>query len=957
MDNLPTGTTRITYNEGAPVSYNIPFDGTITATVEGGGGSSGGGGTAESAGGYVIGTFSVVKDQILGVEVGGAGVAATGGTPGGGNGGVGTNTAGGGGGGFSFIALNKEPLIVAAGGGGGPNGGNGGVTLLQPSPDPNITILTGEDGKGYDKTGATSGGGGSDTGGTAGPSDGTGNDGSAGSDYAGGAGAGGATTDEFGGGGGGGGYYGGGGGASAENNGNEGGGGGGSSYFTSAVTTASYGAGLVAGLNGSVTLKYIPTSLQVGANKIAFTGFPVEISALGAGTVTASVWGAGGGGAGGGGGYITGTFDVKPDDILYVNVGGTNGYNAGGSALPDSGAGYGGGYSSVGIENTFPFLLIAGGGGGGGSGKGGVGGGGGGIPTGEPGGGASGFSGGGGGTQEDGGAGGGSGPGAGAPGGLAGAQSQGGGGGGTLDKGAGAGGGGGGGYWGGGGGQGSNTNANGGGGGGGSSYAAVAVQNPISIAATDSNQAGENDQYWSEANSQNRDGYVVLVYTPAPPPPPTPVLLKVGSNEIPFTGASVAFSASDAGTIAAYVWGAGGGGGATSSASSGDGGNGGFISGTFQVKTGEIITVEVGGSGGLGGKPGFGDGGRSLKGGGSGGGASSISVTNGSLVAGGGGGGGNGPGYNGGNGGFSTTGANTNGSSATDRYGGGGATVTAVGTGGKGIDSNGSDGSGKVGGNGGLTGGGGGGGGYFGGGGGGGDAGVDGGGGGGGSSGALASRTISMRDAPSGAIPTPPAGTGQGGTIGNGGVAGNGYIVLVYTPNSDPVPVVCYAKGTQILTQNGYVKIEDLKASDLVVTTGTITNNHATQAKQSLQPIKWKGHFTVTELTDISRPVCIKAHTFGRNMPFEDLFVSPGHRIAAPRNKRNMLSVVTKKHAIVPAAALINGTSIIQDMTCKEVTYYHIELDKHSMVIANGVPAESYLDVKNRNTFTHVALA
>jgi len=55
-----------------------------------------------------------------------------------------------------------------------------------------------------------------------------------------------------------------------------------------------------------------------------------------------------------------------------------------------------------------------------------------------------------------------------------------------------------------------------------------------------------------------------------------------------------------------------------------------------------------------------------------------------------------------------------------------------------------------------------------------------------------------------------------------------------------------------------------------------------------------------------------------------------------------------KRYKRVNARDLVNGKT-------EEVTYYHIELEKHSMVVANGIAAESYVDVKNRTTFTHTA--
>ena len=91
-------------------------------------------------------------------------------------------------------------------------------------------------------------------------------------------------------------------------------------------------------------------------------------------------------------------------------------------------------------------------------------------------------------------------------------------------------------------------------------------------------------------------------------------------------------------------------------------------------------------------------------------------------------------------------------------------------------------------------------------------------------------------------------------------------------------------------------------------------------------------------LNDKSFPICITAHAFGVNAPFENLFVSPGHRM-----------LIDDK--MVLAESLVNGTTIFQDCNHIEVEYYHLELESHSAIVANGVLAESYLDFDNRVIF------
>ena len=130
--------------------------------------------------------------------------------------------------------------------------------------------------------------------------------------------------------------------------------------------------------------------------------------------------------------------------------------------------------------------------------------------------------------------------------------------------------------------------------------------------------------------------------------------------------------------------------------------------------------------------------------------------------------------------------------------------------------------------------------------------------------------------------------------------------------------------------------IEDLNEDDMIVSKGTI-HREKFYPKFRFSPIVWKGHFFTHGLDNDSAPILIRKDALGKNKPFEDLYVSPGHRIQC-------------KDRMVMACSLINGTTITRQ-ECDEVIYYHIELDKHSVISANGLSAESYLDVDNRNTF------
>jgi len=51
---------------------------------------------------------------------------------------------------------------------------------------------------------------------------------------------------------------------------------------------------------------------------------------------------------------------------------------------------------------------------------------------------------------------------------------------------------------------------------------------------------------------------------------------------------------------------------------------------------------------------------------------------------------------------------------------------------------------------------------------------------------------------------------------------------------------------------------------------------------------------------------------------------------------------------LIPVEFLVNHSSILWDGLAREVTIYHVELDAHDVLLANGAPAESYCDDGNR---------
>ncbi|NNE80471.1 MAG: Hint domain-containing protein [Silicimonas sp.] len=145
--------------------------------------------------------------------------------------------------------------------------------------------------------------------------------------------------------------------------------------------------------------------------------------------------------------------------------------------------------------------------------------------------------------------------------------------------------------------------------------------------------------------------------------------------------------------------------------------------------------------------------------------------------------------------------------------------------------------------------------------------------------------------------------------------------------------VVCFTPGTWLETPNGPQLVEELVAGDKIV-----TKDNGTES------ILWVGSRDVSgarlyAMPDL-RPVRIREGALGSGRPGGDLIVSPDHRMLIEGQAAQALW--GEDEVLIAARDLINGKGITRDMGAKSVTYYHLMLPSHEILVANGVETESF---------------
>jgi Hint domain len=139
----------------------------------------------------------------------------------------------------------------------------------------------------------------------------------------------------------------------------------------------------------------------------------------------------------------------------------------------------------------------------------------------------------------------------------------------------------------------------------------------------------------------------------------------------------------------------------------------------------------------------------------------------------------------------------------------------------------------------------------------------------------------------------------------------------------------CFLRGTRIRTAAGDKKIEDLAVGDLLP--GLFGG---------ISPIQWIGRYPFKR-SDPTRasvrdalPVRVAQSALAPNVPNADLSITREHALLIDG-------------VLVPVYYLINGTTITIDDSSDldELEYFHIKLERHDVIYAEGAPCETLLNV------------
>jgi len=146
----------------------------------------------------------------------------------------------------------------------------------------------------------------------------------------------------------------------------------------------------------------------------------------------------------------------------------------------------------------------------------------------------------------------------------------------------------------------------------------------------------------------------------------------------------------------------------------------------------------------------------------------------------------------------------------------------------------------------------------------------------------------------------------------------------------------CFLLGSLINTPHGTKEVEELSVGDEIITyvDGIATPRRVTWTGQAHCNVR--SHLPDDEA---GYPIRIIKDAISDGIPFKDMLITSEHCLFFDGK-------------FVPARMLVNGRSIFFDRSIRSYDYYHIETEEHSVIMADGMLTESYLDTGNRLSFS-----
>jgi collagen type I alpha len=147
---------------------------------------------------------------------------------------------------------------------------------------------------------------------------------------------------------------------------------------------------------------------------------------------------------------------------------------------------------------------------------------------------------------------------------------------------------------------------------------------------------------------------------------------------------------------------------------------------------------------------------------------------------------------------------------------------------------------------------------------------------------------------------------------------------------TDIITVACFAEGTRLATPRGQIAVEELRVGDWLLT-----------REGTAEPVVSIRHRLLDRANhprpETVQPVLVCTGAFGVNRPERDLYLSPDHAVFV-------------NDVLVPVKLLINGGSI-RWIERSSIQYFHVELPRHAVILAEGLTVESYFNLADRANF------